>query len=47
MCNVKDKKINYPFLTYSFFYEAFPGWLPEPRDEDIVHSRNLKKKKDA
>ena|SRR5208283_1992828 len=28
MCNVKDKMINYPYLTYSLMREAFPDWLP-------------------
>lgn len=49
ICNVKDKKINYPFLTYLIFKEAFPDWLPEPREEDIVHpgqKRNSKKKEE-
>ena len=29
ICNVKDKVIPYPFLTYGFFKEAFPEWLPD------------------
>lgn len=29
LCHVKDKTINYPFLTYNLFREAFPAWLPE------------------
>lgn len=28
LCAVKDKKINYPFLTYSLCQEAFPDLLP-------------------
>jgi hypothetical protein len=34
LCNVKDKKINYPFLTYNMFYDSFPGWLPERTKEE-------------
>jgi hypothetical protein len=29
LCAIKDKKINYPFLTYSLCQEAFPDVLPQ------------------
>jgi len=34
LCAVKDKRINYPFLTYALFKEAFPDWLPDKEKED-------------
>ena len=34
LCHVKDKKINYSFLTYALFKEAFPDWLPEKAKEE-------------
>jgi hypothetical protein len=29
LCAIKDKRINYPFLTYSLCQEAFPDVLPQ------------------
>src|SRR5574337_1124484 len=29
LCAVKDKRINYPFMTYSLCQEAFPEVLPQ------------------
>jgi hypothetical protein len=29
LCHIKDKRIPYPFLTYSLCQEAFPDLLPE------------------
>ena len=34
LMTIKDKYIDYPFLTYEFFQKAFPDWLP-PREGDV------------
>ena len=36
LCYIKDKNINYPNLTYSFFKEAFPNWLPDRNEKTWV-----------
>jgi hypothetical protein len=36
VCDMKDKKISYPFLTYGLFREAFPDWLPEEPEDVYV-----------
>jgi hypothetical protein len=33
---VKDKTIPYPFMTYGFFKEAFPDWLPDRTEKTWV-----------
>ena len=36
ICHVKDKNIPYPFLTYGFFKEAFPDWLPDRNEKTWI-----------
>jgi hypothetical protein len=43
VCYVKDKKINYPYLTYGFFKEAFPEWLPDRNaDTWVIEGADVK-----
>ena len=39
---VKDKKLDFPFLTYQLFQEAFPEWLPARSEGDSQEVINEK-----
>lgn len=43
LCAVKDKKINYPFLTYSLCQEAYPDVLPERTGNSWLEEDDRKK----
>jgi hypothetical protein len=45
LCAVKDKKINYPFLTYALCQEAFPDVIPQRGPDSWVEEDSGSKSK--